>query len=109
MSDEEREETSDERADAEADDVELAPEDEEAVRALLKRSMGGASGAHVVPSEKALVRGFQERMRKRSKGKFYRDGWSTTQSRVSVALVATLMLLLAVVVYLAMGPTGISP
>ena len=45
---------------------------------------------------------------KRSKGKFYADGWSTSHSRVNYALVAGVMLVVIVAVYLAMGPMGIS-
>lgn len=94
----------------EDDDVpELAPEDEEAMRALLKRSFDIGAKAHAPPPEAAIVRGFQERVRRRSKGKFYGDGWSTTQSRVSVALVAALMLFIAALVYVSMGPVGVSP
>ena len=47
-------------------------------------------------------------LRKRSKGKFYGDGWSTSQSKVSYILVAGIMLVTIVAVYLAMGPTGFS-
>jgi hypothetical protein len=50
----------------------------------------------------------QRKLRQRSKGKFYADGWSTTHSRVNYALVAGVMLVVIVAVYLAMGPMGIS-
>lgn len=107
---EEREHEAPPDAGDEGDEVpELAPEDEAAVRALLKRSFDIGAKDHAPPPDAALVRGFQERVRRRSKGKFYGDGWSTAQSRVSVALVAALMLLIAALVYLAMGPVGVSP
>ena len=88
-----------------------------AFSALLKRSLGGppepevlAPGKAPEPAEedKKLLEGVQRKLRKRSKGKFYGDGWSTSQSRLNYALVAAVMLLTIVVVYLALGPTGIS-
>ena len=53
-------------------------QDSEAIRALLKRSM--EAGASPVSSPD-LLRGVQKKLRQRSKGKFYADGWSTSQSR----------------------------
>jgi hypothetical protein len=100
--------------------AELSDEEAPALRALLKRSlaapdaheMGGAgpspASAASPPAEtEALVRGVQRKLRQRSKGKFYADGWSTTQSRVSYAVVAIVMLFTIAVVYFALGPTGI--
>jgi hypothetical protein len=72
------------------------------MRALLKRSFEE-------PPEPVLLRGVQKKLRRRSKGKFYADGWSTTQSKVSYALVAVIMLVLIAVVYFVLGPTGITP
>jgi hypothetical protein len=101
----------------EAADDAPPPEDDadaEAIRALLKRSIDvGAS----VPStrdvseaskDSAILRGVQKKLRARSKGKFYGDGWSTTQSRINYALVAVAMLLVIAVAYFALGPMGIS-
>lgn len=82
-----------------------APEDE-AMRALVKRAL--SSEAPVEP-QSDLLAGVQKRLRRRSKGKFYADGWSTTQSKVSYVLVAAVMLLLVVVAYFALGPVGITP
>lgn len=95
-----------------------ALEEDSALRSLLKRSLAvpeepkPASPAHAGPpapseADKALLQAVQRKLRQRSKGKFYADGWSTTQSRVSYALVAVIMLVTIVVVYLALGPTGI--
>lgn len=86
-----------------------------ALSALLKRSLAApvepepTPGA-AAPSEKdrQLLIGVQRKLRQRSKGKFYADGWSTTHSRVNYALVAGVMLAVIVAVYLAMGPMGIS-
>ena len=71
-----------------------------AMRSLLKRSLGkGELG-------KPVLHEVQRKIRKRSKGKFYADGWSTTQSRMSYALVAGLMLLIVVIAYFVLGPMG---
>lgn len=88
-----------------------------AFSALLKRSLGGPAEPEaalpakpVEPSEedKQLLAAVQRKLRKRSKGKFYGDGWSTSQSRINYALIAAVMLVTIVAVYLALGPTGIS-
>ncbi len=97
---------------------ELTDEEAPALKALLKRSLAAPDEAPPPSSrasepeaptdaDKALLLGVQRKLRKRSKGKFYADGWSTTQSRVSYALVAIVMLVTIVAVYLALGPTGI--
>jgi hypothetical protein len=88
-----------------------------ALSALLKRSLAPVdrepepAQPAKEPSEKdrALLIAVQRKLRQRSKGKFYADGWSTTQSRVNYALVAGVMLAVIVAVYLALGPMGISP
>ncbi len=102
-------------ADANVEEVEVP-----ALSALLKRSLAAptepeaaattASSAAPEPSEqdRLLLLGVQRKLRQRSKGKFYADGWSTSQSRVNYALVAGVMLVVIVAVYLAMGPMGIS-
>jgi hypothetical protein len=89
-----------------------------ALSALLKRSLTPAlaepaeeePGKSSEPSDqdRALLLAVQKKLRQRSKGKFYADGWSTTHSRVNYALVAGMMLVVIVAVYLAMGPMGIS-
>jgi hypothetical protein len=99
---------------------ELTDEEAPPLAALLKRSLAvpdeappssasRAAGEAPKPTDadKALLLGVQKKLRKRSKGKFYADGWSTTQSRVSYALVAIVMLVTIIAVYLALGPTGI--
>jgi hypothetical protein len=82
-----------------------APEDE-AMRSLLKRALAPEAAPESSPS---LLAGVQKRIRRRSKGKFYADGWSTTQSKVNYVLIAAVMLLLVVVAYFALGPVGITP
>jgi hypothetical protein len=70
-----------------------------AVRALLKRSL--ARDTETAPD---LLAGVQRRIRARSRGKFFNDGWSTTQARMSYALVGVLTLLLVVLAYLVLSP-----
>lgn len=76
--------------------------DDDPMRALLKRSLGTSQKAPppILPS-------VQKKLRERSRGKFYGDGWSTVQGRLSYVLAAAIMLTLAVLSYLALGPHGI--
>lgn len=98
---------------SEKDNALDAEEEAPALKALLKRSLDSADVSEEAPKDDAekdrqLLLGVQRKLRQRSKGKFYADGWSTTQSRVNYALVAGVMLVVIVAVYLAMGPMGIS-
>ena len=73
---------------------------------LLKRSMAEPSQ----PKEgRDILRGVQQKLRQRSRGKFYGDGWSTSNTRMSYTLVAVVMLVILGVAYLALGPVGITP
>lgn len=96
--------------DEELSEAELAQlEDAPALSALLKRSLASTEGALPSPEkDAALLASVQRKLRTRSKGKFYGDGWSTTQSRLNHALIAAVMLVTIVAVYLALGPTGFS-
>jgi hypothetical protein len=82
-----------------------APPDDEkegqAVRELLKRSLSADAIAKDPPE---LLVGVQRRIRKRSRGKFFADGWSTTHARASYAVVALVTLLLVALAYYALGP-----
>ena len=108
----------DAKADADADveaDANVEEVEVPALSALLKRSLAVPEPEATAPEKKeesaedrALLLGVQRKLRQRSKGKFYADGWSTTASRVNYALVAAVMLVVIVAVYLAMGPMGIS-
>jgi len=96
---------------SEPKDREESPEPEDskdsgAMAALLKRSLAAPTSEGEARPD--LLRGVQRKLRQRSKGKFYADGWSTTQSRISYALVAVIMLVLIAVVWLVLGPTGIT-
>ena len=89
--------------------AEVAEVEVPALSALLKRSLAPVEETLPAPeNDDVLLKSVQQKLRKRSKGKFYGDGWSTTHSRVNYALVAGVMLVVIVAVYLAMGPMGIS-
>jgi hypothetical protein len=76
-------------------------EDERAVRDLLKRSL--AADEENAPD---LLAGVQRRIRIRSRGKFFADGWSTTQTRASYVLIGITTLLLVVLAYCVLSPIG---
>jgi hypothetical protein len=76
--------------------------DSRAMRELVKRSLSTEG-----ESAPELVAGVQRRLRKRSRGKFFADGWSTTQSRTSYVLVAVATLLLVTLAYYALGPMDV--
>ena len=106
------------------DQEKRSPEEEEespALSALLKRSLARPSAdapnrpdvrvAALAPplhEDDELLKNVQRKLRMRSKGKFYSDGWSTTNARFNYVLVAGIMLATVVAVYLALGPTGIT-
>ena len=102
--------------DKKADESEETVEEIEvpALSALLKRSLTPVEPPVAEPTkndsekDRLLLVGVQRKLRQRSKGKFYADGWSTSASRVNYALVAGVMLVVIVAVYLALGPMGIS-
>jgi len=77
--------------------------DEVDVRELLRSALAPPPGA-IAPE---LLRGVQRRIRKRSRGKFYGDGWSTARSPRSTYLITSiLMLLLIGIVYFVLVPWG---
>lgn len=79
------------------------PLDEVEVRELLRRALRPPAGS-VAPS---LLSGVQKKLRTRSKGKFYGDGWSTARSPRSTYLVTSaLMLVLLAFVFLILLPWG---
>jgi hypothetical protein len=88
-----------------ADDAPVGePMESPALRALLKRSLGADAPGTRAPD---LLPGIQKRIRRRSKGKFFADGWSTTQTRMSYLLIAVCTLLLVGLVLLALGPMDV--
>jgi hypothetical protein len=87
----------------EASDEQEPPLDEVEVRELLRRALRPPPGS-VAPS---LLGGVQKKLRARSKGKFYGDGWSTARSPRSTYLITSLlMLVLMVFVFLILVPWG---
>jgi hypothetical protein len=84
----------------------MSEEDEkevdEKMRDLLRRSLSPATPA----PDKPVLREVQRKIRQRSKGKFFSDGWSTAGSRVNYTLVAVVMLLIVAIAYFVLGPTG---
>jgi hypothetical protein len=84
------------------DDKDPKPEQDDAMRSLLKRSLAPEGPRRPVLSE------VQRKIRQRSKGKFYADGWSTTRSRFNYGLIAGVMLLIVAVAYVVLGPMGIT-
>jgi hypothetical protein len=85
-------------------DAEEREEEGEAMRALVKRALSEDAIASDAPD---LLRGVQRRIRRRSRGKFFADGWSTAQTRVGYVLVALLTLLLVALAYFALGPMDV--
>jgi len=80
--------------------------DDIAISQLLKKSLAKEESEEA-PKE-SILPDVQRKLRVRSKGKFYADGWSTSQSKLNYALVAVIMLVVIAVCYLALGPTGFS-
>ena len=93
-----------EHDDAAAGSADEAPDSSPgAMQALLKRALAEPPA----DTGEEILRGVQQKIRKRSRGKFYGDGWSTNQSRVSYALVAVLMLLLLGLAYWFISPLAV--
>jgi hypothetical protein len=78
--------------------------DDELVRSLLKRTLATDVVAKNTPD---LLQGVQRRIRRRSRGKFFADGWSTGQAKVGYVLIALVTLVLVAVAYFALGPMDV--
>ena len=76
--------------------------EDDAVRRLMKRALATDAVARETPD---ILRGVQRRLRQRSRGKFFADGWSTLQARQAYILVALATLLLVALAYFALTPT----
>lgn len=72
------------------------------LRALLRRAL-----THDEPQPpRDLLRGVQQRIHRRSRGKFYRDGWSRATGPASVYVVTSLLMVaLLAALYLLLVPT----
>ena len=81
------------------------PTDEEreddAMRSLVRRALSNDAIAKDSPN---LLGDVQRRIRRRSRGKFFGDGWSTTQARFGYIMAAAITLLLVGLAYVALGP-----
>ena len=86
-----------------SDLAEPASKSGDAIRMLLRRSAGEPLSDKDVPN---LLPAVQRKIRQRSRGKFFADGWSTTQTRVSYVTISLIMLLILGCAYFALGPTG---
>jgi hypothetical protein len=85
-------------------DDERDERDDEQVRSLLKRALATDVVAKDTPD---LLQGVQRRIRRRSRGKFFADGWSTGQAKVGYVLIALVTLVLVAVAYFALGPMDV--
>lgn len=82
--------------------IEDAP-DSRAMRSLLQRSLPEAP-----PLERGVIlQDVQRTIRKRSRGKFYGDGWSLSQARTGYALIAVAIVLLIALAWFGMTPGGL--
>ena len=85
------------------DDEDAEGLDEVDVRELLRSALAPPKGA-VAPE---LLQGVQRRIRTRSRGKFYGDGWSTAKSPRSTYLVTSLLMLVLIgFVFFVLVPWG---
>ncbi len=75
----------------------------DAMKMLLRKSL--TEQAPVVPQGE-ILRGVQRKIRKRSKGRFFADGWATG-TRVNYVLIALVMLVILVVAFVGLGPLSI--
>jgi hypothetical protein len=83
------------------EDVEL---DEVDVRDLLRKALDPPAAS--TPPD--ILQGVQQRIRDRSQGKFFGDGWSTSLApRATFLVTSLLMLLVTLVVWLLLGPVDI--
>jgi hypothetical protein len=76
----------------------------EAVRALVKRAFAKGTLANNPPD---ILRGVQRRIRARSRGKFFADGWSTAHARPAYLLIALITLLVVGIAYYALLPMDV--
>jgi hypothetical protein len=87
----------------ELDDEAQSVFDEVDMKDLLRSALAPPKGA-VAPE---LLQGVQRRLRRRSKGKFYGDGWSTARAPRSTYLVTSLVMLVLIgFVFLVLVPWG---
>ena len=81
---------------------EIDERESEAVGQWLKRTLSQGDQTR----SPNLLPGIQRRIRLRSKGKFFRDGWSTMQGPAGHLLIAITTLLMVALAYFALAPWG---
>jgi hypothetical protein len=84
--------------------LEPEPQDEresEAVRALVKRALASDSATREAPD---ILRAVQRRIRLRSRGKFFADGWSTASAHQGYLILALITLVLVALAFYALSP-----
>jgi hypothetical protein len=87
-----------------ATDATEPDEQDDPVRALVRRALRDAGDRDRAPN---LLGGVQRRIRRRSRGRFFADGWSTGQARFGYVLVAAVTMLLVLLAYFGMGPSAV--
>jgi hypothetical protein len=85
-----------------------APEDTEELAAELRTALKG-NGAE--PAAPDVLAGFQKKLRERSGGKFYEDGWSTSRHPPKSTYLITSLMMLAVLglIYALLAPLSGEP
>jgi hypothetical protein len=86
------------------EEAELDSIESKKLSGLLKQAMGEP----LTHDPRPLLQGVQRKLRQRSRGKFYGDGWSTSNTRINYILVAVIMLLILGVAYFALGPIDVA-
>jgi hypothetical protein len=93
---------------SDSDDTRHKPEEltDEHMRSLLR---GALSADEPAPTK--VLRGVQKKIRQRSRGKFYAEGWSTARHPpvYTYLLTAALMLVVLFVMYAVLVPTAGEP
>lgn len=90
--------------DEELSELELSEEEEQEIRALLRGALTEEPGDQP-PEVPNVLAGVQQKLRERSGGKFYTDGWSTSkEAPISTYLVTSaLMLVFVLATYAILG------
>ena len=90
----------------EIDDRDSEPGDP--LKTLLRRSLDAGTGGTAKPTvgRGQILRGVQRKIRVRSKGRFFADGWATG-TRVNYLLVALVMLVILLVAFVGLGPLSV--
>jgi hypothetical protein len=83
-------------------------EDNEELTADLRSALKGGPEAEAPPD---VLSGFQRKLRERSRGKFYADGWSTSRHPpINTYLITSLMMLAVMgVIYALLAPLSGEP